>query len=113
MYGVIRAELIRGTAWAARPRPWVARLRGLDPRWGFQREFVRGVFDYTYARGKYGGRGIYVYWSLAPGCYEVYRPISWRSEERFFIRVANDGEWHKIPREEVERCLSDTSELAS
>jgi len=91
----------------------VARLRGLVPHWGFQREFVRGVYDYTYARGKYGGRGIYIYFALAPGFYEVYRPISWRSDQRFFICVADDGEWHKIKREEVERCLSDTSGSAS
>lgn len=113
MYGVIKAEIIAGSGWAApRPRPWVARIVGPDPTWGLRREFMRGVYDYTLAR-KSGSRGIYVYWMLPPGMYEVYRPVSWKRDERFFIRVTDDGEWHKIGREEVEQCLNDTSESTS
>lgn len=113
MYGVIKAEIIAGSGWAAsRPRPWVARIVGSDSIWGLRREFMRGVYDYTLAR-KSGGRGIHIYWALSPGAYEVYRPVSWKHDERFFIRVTDDGEWRKINREEVGRCLSDTSASAS
>lgn len=107
MYGVIRAELIRGVAWASRPHPWVAHLTGLDDRWAFKRHFLKGVYDYTYARGKYAGRGIYVYWSLAPGLYEIYRPVSWndRRDERFFFRVLESGDLETISKDEVIECL--------
>lgn len=106
MYGVIRAEWIRGVAWASRPHPWVAQLTAVNHRWGFHRKFVKGVYDYTYAR-KSGGRGILIYFALKPGFYEVYRPVSWneRSDERFFIQVNELGNWHKITREEVIECL--------
>lgn len=112
MYGVIRAEWIRGVAWASRPRPWVARLTGLDDRWCFCREFVSGVYDYTYAR-RSGGRGIYLYFALAPGYYEVYRPISWRSDQRFFCHVTEDGDWHEVSREEVVACLTNATSASA
>lgn len=106
MYGVIRAEWIKGVAWASRPRPWVARLIALDSRWIFRREFVKGVPDYSVAR-KSGGRGIYFYFALAPGFYEVYRPVSWneRRDERFFIRVTEQGDVIDISKQEVIECL--------
>lgn len=110
MYAVWSAELINGSAYRGRrPRPWAARLTGLDDRWGFAREFVKGVYDYTYAR-KSQSRGVYLYFALAPGLYELYRPISWKHEERYFARVDEQGELHKITREEVIECLkNDTS----
>lgn len=109
MYGTIKAELIRGAAWASRPRPWVARLTGLDRKFGLAREFVKGVPDYTHASGKAGGRGIYIYWALPPGLYEIYRPVSWKHEERFYFRVDNDGELHIVTRDEVLECLKNTT----
>jgi len=112
MYGVISAELINGVAWASRPRPWVARLTALDDHWGFCREFVKGVQDYTYAR-RSGGRGIYVYYALAPGLCEVYRPISWKHEERFFCRVDGNGSLHRIEREEVIECLKNDCSVST
>ena len=114
MYGVISAEWIRGAHWASRPHPWVAHLTGLHKRFGFSREFVKGVYDYTYAR-KSGGRGIYIYYSLMPGYYEIYRPVSWneRSDERFFCRVDQDGCIYKISREEVIECLKNTDSVSA
>lgn len=111
MYGTISAEVIRSAAWASRPRPWVARLTGLDRQFGLVREFVKGVWDYTYARGKRGGRGIYIYWSLAPGLYEIFRPVSWRHEERFFFRVDDGGEIQTITHDEVLECLKNATSV--
>jgi hypothetical protein len=112
MYAVMTAEWIKGTGvrFPPRPHPWIARLEALDRRFGFKREFVKGVYDYTYAR-KSGGRGIYVYFALKPGYYEVFRTVSWneRSDERYFIQVNDIGEWHKITREEVIECLKNTA----
>lgn len=95
----------------ARPtlRPWVARLTGLDNRYGFVREFVRGVKDYEQATGM-GARGIYEYIVLSPGLYEVNERVSWQRARRYFIRVTDDAEIVEIAREEVVGCLTnDTS----
>jgi hypothetical protein len=109
MYAVWTAELINGSGarYAPRPRPWVARLNGLDERWGFKREFVKGVHDYSYAR-RTGSRGIYLYFALAPGFYEIYRAISWKHDERYFIQVDGQGNWRKVNKEEVVECLKNT-----
>lgn len=115
MYGTVKAEVIRGAGWASRPRPWVARITGQDRQFGLAREFVKGVWDYTHASGKFGGRGIYIYWALPPGVYEMYRPVSWneRSDERFFFRVDDSGEIQPITRDEVLECLNATSASTS
>ena len=114
MYSLIKAELINGAAWASRPRPWVARLICLDPRWTFRREFVNGIPDYTVAR-KSGGRGIWLYFALAPGFYEVYRPVSWneRRDERFFIRVDEQGEITTMDKQEVIECLKNAASASA
>lgn len=103
MYGVWKGELINGSGYSMspRPRPWVARITDFDPMFGLKREFVKGVYDYTHAR-KSGGRGIWVYFHLAPGHYEVFRAVSWKHEERYFINVDNAGDVQKITREELE-----------
>lgn len=106
MYGVVRAELIKGVVHPSRPNPWVARLAGLDARWGFQRQFIKAVYDYTYARGKRGGRGIYLYFAMPPGLYEVYYPTSWKHDRRYFARVDDNGDITEITRDEVMECLT-------
>lgn len=109
MYGVIRAKCIRGSAaWGSRPKPWVAHLTGLDSHFGFAREFVRGVYDYTYAT-KSGLHGVYLYFAIPPGLYEVYWPISWKHEYRGFRRVDEFGNVHDIEREEVIECLKNVA----
>src|SRR5574341_1201559 len=99
MYGIVKGEWIRGVAWASRPKPWVARLMSLDSHWGFQRQFVKGVYDYSYVHTRNAGRGIYLYFALAPGLYEVFTPISWKHERRYFIRVDESGKVLEIERD--------------
>lgn len=88
---------------SGRGTPWVARLLGRTAR-GFRREFAEGVKDYTHANSV-GSRGVYVFYALPPGLYEVNEPVRWRRNDRYFIQVA-DGRWKRITREEVERCLN-------
>lgn len=113
MYGVIETELFRPayeirqgrrTLYSTHPRPWVAQICGLDDKWGYQREFMRGVYDYT-RTNNVGSRGTRIYYHLPPGIYEVDRPVTWRRRERFFCRVDNNGDIHKLTREEVDECL--------
>lgn len=114
MYASFAIRLIVGSAyWPSRPRPWVARLNGVDPHWGFQREFVKGVYDYSYS-SKGTGKNTYIYYHLAPGLYELYYPISWKHDERYFARVSDDGEIERITKDEVIECLKNaSSELTS
>lgn len=108
MHVAFSAELIRGTGLRhpPRPNPWVARIVGTDSHWGLKRVFVKGVYDYTYAR-KSGGRGTFVYWFLSPGIYEVFYPTSWNPNRdvRQFIYVGEDGTIKTIERGEVVECL--------
>ena len=84
-------------------RPWVARITDLDDHYGYQREFVEGIRDYTYATST-GARGIYIYYALKPGLYEVNERISWQHSRRYFCRVVDD-DIEEIPETEVLRCL--------
>jgi len=67
-------------------RPWVARLTGLDEQFGFKREFVHSARDYRDARG-IGMRGIYEYFALSGGLYEVNECIKLGAARRYFILV--------------------------
>ena len=85
-------------------RPWVARLTGLDPQFGFKREFIRAQQkDYGRANS-IGSRGIYLYFVLAPGLYEVHARETWKRTRRYFVRV-EDTQITEIEREEVIHCL--------
>lgn len=109
MYGVIAIRLIIGSAyWPSRERPWIARVTGLSKQFGLDREFVKGVYDYTHAT-KANGKGTCLYFSLPPGLYEVYQPTSWKHERRYFVRVTEDGEVQEIGKDEVVECLKNTT----
>lgn len=105
MYGVIAVRLIIGSSrWQRRPKPWVARLTGLDDHYGFAREFIRATYDYSYAT-KANGKGTCMYFAMPPGFYEVYWPTSWKHDYRGFRRVDEYGNVNTITREEVCECL--------
>lgn len=109
MYGVIAIRLIVGSSYfPSREKPWVARLGGLCAQYGLQREFVRGVYDYTYAT-KQNGKNTYLYFNLPPGLYEVYQPTSWKHERRYFVCVTEDGEVQEISKDEAVECLKNTT----
>ncbi len=80
-------------------RPWVARLVGLDKRFGFKREFITGMRDYSLANGD-GSRGVYEYWALPDGLYEINECVKWGQARRRFIRVVGD-KMRDISKEEA------------
>lgn len=84
-------------------QPWVAHITGFDEKYKFEREFLRGQRDYSRANST-GSRGIYEYFALTAGVYEIHARVSWRRTRRYFIRVTGT-EITEISREEVERCL--------
>ena len=85
-------------------RSWVARITGLNNQYGFERDFIKGQKDYSTANGT-GSRGIYLYYFLEPGFYEISDRRSWSNTKRYFARVVNETTIIELSREEVIRCL--------
>lgn len=85
-------------------RPWVARLTGLDPKFGFARQFLRGQRDYSQANS-IGSRGVKEYFPLDPGVYEVHERITWKRTRRYFIRVQG-VQIEEVNREDVIEWLT-------
>ena len=84
---------------------WVARITGLDDKYGFAREFQRGQKDYSRANS-IGSRGIYEYFALPDGIYEVHERLTWRRTRRYFIKVEK-ATIIEIERQQVEEWLTD------
>lgn len=85
-------------------KPWVARLTGLCDRYGLAREFRWHYCDYSRAT-RSGSRGIYFYFPLPPGYYEMFEQVSWKHDERRYFQVHADATTTKMTREEVIACL--------
>lgn len=110
MWGIIKLELYKGTKWPSRPDPWVARITDHDERFGYKRNFVNGIDDYTYASTS-GARGIWRYFALRPSVYEINEIVSWRYSRRYFVIVDNNGDWFEVEQSEVDEWLkNNTSE---
>lgn len=80
-------------------QPWMARITGLDKKYGFGREFLHGQRDYSKSNS-IGSRGVYEYFALSDGLYEVHERPTWKRTRRYFIQVAGT-EIVEITREEV------------
>lgn len=86
-------------------RCWVARIFGSNGQNGWARAFITGYRDYS-AANSIGSRGIYITYLLDEGpIYEVSARQSWRSTDRYFIRII-DGQPQRMSRGEVEQCLA-------
>ena len=88
-----------------RYRPWVARISSIHGDGTLGREFITGMRDWTHAR-RSGMRGVYEYFALRPGVYEVNECVRLGKARRYFIHVEGT-EYHEITREEVEQCLNE------
>lgn len=84
-------------------RPWVALITGVCQTYGYQRQFIDGQKDYSLANGE-GSRGVFVYYPLASGCYEVNERLTWKKTRRYFIMV-KDCEITEIDQAEVDEWL--------
>lgn len=81
---------------------WLAHLVGHDGH-RFVREWPNGVRDYSEAN-RSGSRGIFVYYALPDGIYEVNDRYHWNKVRRYYIRVS-DATITEITREEAIACL--------
>lgn len=84
-------------------RPWVARITGRNGRFGFARTFMQGQIDYSQSNST-GSRGVYLYYALPDGIYEVNGRTSWRGVRRYFIMVEG-AEYVEIEKKEVEQWV--------
>lgn len=90
------------------PRPWVARITGLDPKWKYAREFLCPTWDYSEANS-IGSRGIHLYYYLDNGqVYEVKEQVTWKRWARYFCEV-KDGRIIEITEMDVISWLKDHS----
>lgn len=80
-------------------KPWVARIVGLDPKFGLARQFVKGEKCYLEANAV-GSRGVFMHYELENGIYDVHDLVSWSRSRRYFLRVAGESSV-EIEREEV------------
>lgn len=85
-------------------QPWVARIRGLCPRHGYDREFLTPRRDYSESNAS-GSRGIYLYFLLPEGIYEVHELLNWTKTRRYFVR-SEAGEVAEISADEVPHQLA-------
>lgn len=94
------------------PMPWVAAVVGLDDRYGLERRFLRGRKDYLQANS-IGSRGIYLWYTLEPGLYEINEQVSWRGWDRRFEVVDQSGSRRRLTREEALAWARDHSASTS
>ncbi len=90
-----------------RLEPWVDRITGLV-NGELCRERLQPIKDYTHSTGT-GARGVYFWYFLAPGIYEINERTSWQNARRYFVR-SHDGALDEIGRDEaIEWLTSDIS----
>lgn len=69
--------------------PWVARILGLDAKYGLRREFIRGDKWFGEASANWN-RGVYLHYDLDDAIYEVHQLVSWKRSRRYFISVVGE-----------------------
>ena len=88
-------------------QPWVAEITGLDVKYGFKREFLKGNWQRKRSNAN-GSRGTELWFTIEFGkLYEVKSPVSWRSIDRYFCVVSESGDIKKLSETEAKKWLKD------
>lgn len=95
-------ERFKGYLGRNQSRPWVKRLARVGER--LEREFMNGQIDYSQANST-GSRGVYLYYYLPAGIYEINERCTWTRTRRYYCRVEK-GQVVEIDKEEVEQWLN-------
>ncbi len=66
--------------------PWCAEIIGFTPSAALERRFVKGMKTYAEANGV-GSRGVYLFFVLGDGIYEIFSRETWARSRRYFARV--------------------------
>lgn len=82
-----------------RVRAWVAKITSV----GFDKVFIRGNSDYSECN-RDGSRGIFTYYVLENGLYEINERVSYKKTDRYLLLV--DGENRmRVTKQEAEQWL--------
>lgn len=88
--------------------PWCALITGVSTDDKIQRQFMDGQRDYS-GTNSTGSRGIFIYYALRPGLYEINSPETWRRVQRYFARVVDDETLEAISEKELRSCLKNAT----
>lgn len=89
-------------------QPWVARITGIDAQGRIERQFLKAQKDYSQANST-GSRGVWFYYALTSGCYEVQARETWARSRRYYLQVIDASTAHEISQEGVVQCLANAS----
>jgi hypothetical protein len=81
-------------------KAWIAKLTGVDPKYGFKREFIRS----SYTKYDSKRRPIKSDWALSDGFYESNEQVSWKRVSRRYFVVEN-GEARYIDPAELNKLF--------
>lgn len=85
-------------------RPFVARINGFNYETGeLQKNLVYGYVDYARSNST-GSRGVYKYYFLEDGIYEINRRVTWKKTEHYFIQIKDKAQT-ELSFDEVLECL--------
>ena len=92
--------LLKVTRWPNHAKEYAARLKGLDTKFGFDREFV-GVESRNWSRSGKGGTTTLLI--TEPGFYEISDPATglYGADARYYASIAEDGTITKVEKEDV------------
>lgn len=108
--GAVFDKMSGGDMFKVPKRWWAAEITGRDPKYKYQREFLRYKKDYSRSNSV-GTRGIYATYILDEGrLYEISAPQSWRATDRYFCTV-EDGQVMRLTAEEVGKLLDTPTSL--
>lgn len=86
----------------SRPRkPWVAEITGIDKKYGLSRTFLPSKTQRTRSNST-GSRGVELWFIVESGkFYEIKSPQSWKSSDRYFFTIDENGDMIRITKDEV------------
>ena len=88
-------------------KPWVAEITGTDPKYGFQRAFLKGNWQRKRSNST-GSRGVEIWFNLeSDKLYEVKSSVSWKSIDRYFCIVSETGCIKKLTEMDAIKWLKD------
>lgn len=97
---------------AQKLKTWVAEIVGIDSKYGFARNFLAGQKDYSEAGGV-GNRGVWFYYWLKPGIYEINQRVSVKVARRYFLHVIDHQTSIEITKEEVLKAMNESKEQSA
>jgi len=91
---------------SVRKRPWVAQI--IPGTHGFERSFLRPLADFQHMNSK-ATRGVFFYFHLPSGFYEIYEHLTWKKDRRRFVKIEK-GRITELTKQELLTlvCLSTT-----